>query len=266
MRSQAISGDLQDLPKCYCFVWWNVRCRNGRHGKLPRTLALSRVTGKIAFAATMRADGEDRGRRRDRSRSRSSDYSSSDSEESEERELRAEQRQARKEEREEQRQLQKAERVAKRQEAEAKAQREREGNAALERVGQATWLFSAPDGDEEDEDAFVISIRGKMPAAAGFFSAGVVDCTGWEALDAYLRQEHVFNVPDIKNRLVLKAKLEVDGDAKLFRPLRDAGTLGAFWATCMDMGTLVTAAKVSPTCCCVLCSHVPCMLPHKLTA
>jgi hypothetical protein len=221
----------------------------------------------------MGGDGEDRDRRRSRSsrrtrsrsRSRSSDYSrsGSDSEEREERELRAEERQARKEEREEQRKLLKAERLAKRQQAEAKAQREREGVAALERVGQATWLFSASDGDEEDEDAFMIGIRGKTPAAEGFFSAGVVDCTGWEALDAYLRKDHNFNVPDIKNRLVLKTKLEVDGDAKCFRNVRDAETLGNFWASCMDMGTLVTSAKVSPTCCCAVFPRACCPSPQS---
>ena len=40
-------------------------------------------------------------------------------------------------------------------------------------------------------------------------------------------------IVDEKNKLLLKAKLEVDGEGRLFQGVRDATTLGTFWASCM---------------------------------
>ena len=48
-----------------------------------------------------------------------------------------------------------------------------------------------------------------------------------------------------KDKLLLKAKLEVDGEGRLFQGMRDATTLGTFWGGCMDMGALVAKAQAS---------------------
>ena len=52
-------------------------------------------------------------------------------------------------------------------------------------------------------------------------------------------------IVDEKNKLLLKAKLEVDGEGRLFQAVRDATTLGTFWASCMDMGALIVEAQAS---------------------
>ena len=149
----------------------------------------------------------------------------------------------RREERAEHQAERKAARKAERELAEAKAQKARDAAAAVERLGEAMWRFATTEDDGGDTDSFSIALRGKKPESAAFFSEGIVDCTSWEPLEAYLRLEHNFNVPDVKSRLLLKAKLEVDGEARYFQSLRDATTLGSFWATCMDMGARITGAQ-----------------------
>ena len=52
-------------------------------------------------------------------------------------------------------------------------------------------------------------------------------------------------IVDEKNKLLLKAKLEVDGEGWLYQDVRDATTLGTFWASCMDMGALIVEAQAS---------------------
>ena len=47
---------------------------------------------------------------------------------------------------------------------------------------------------------------------------------------------------------MLKANLEVDGEVRYFQKVRDATTLGSFWTTCMDMGSLVVEAQASRLC------------------
>ena len=48
-----------------------------------------------------------------------------------------------------------------------------------------------------------------------------------------------------KEKLVLRMKLEVDGEAKYFIGVRDATTLGTFWAGCMDMGAIIAQAQAA---------------------
>ena len=179
---------------------------------------------------------------RGRSRSRSSSSSSS-SEDSEERLEREREREFREQESQEKRAQKKAARKAERERAEAKAQAEREQHAAIERLGRATWRFTA--AGDEDDDCFSFGLRGKKPESGAFFSAGIVDCTSWEPLNDYLRLEQNFNIVDEKDKLLLKAKLEVDGEGRLFQAVRDATTLGTFWASCMDIGALIVEAQAS---------------------
>ena len=196
--------------------------------------------------------GRSRSRERGRSRRRSpsSSYSSS-SEDSEEREERKRDREARREEREEQRSALKAARKAEREQAQAelekaqaKAAAEREKAeaeaTALQRVGRASWRFVAAGGEDEDEDAFGIQIMGKKPERTFFNFEGIVDCTSWEPLNDYLRLE--FNVPKTA-RLVLRAKLEVDGEGRFQQNVHEGATLANFWANCMGMGSLVVQAQ-----------------------
>ena len=200
----------------------------------------------------------------DRGRSHSSSSSSS-SEDSEERLEREREREFREQESQEKRAQKKAARKAERERAEAKAQAEREQHAAIERLGRATWRFTA--AGDEDDDCFSLELRGKKPESDAFFSAGIVDCTSWEPLNDYLRLEQNFNmaggcwlltrhcsrrtayrlliIVDEKDKLLLKAKLEVDGEGRLYQDVRDATTLGTFWASCMDMGTLIVEAQAS---------------------
>ena len=172
-------------------------------------------------------------RSRSRSRSRSSSSYSSDSEEREERDC---QRESRREAREEKAREEKAAHKARRERAAAAAQAEREQEEAVRRLGQASWRFVA--AGDEDEDCFSLQIRGRKPESLGFLGAGV-DCTSWQPLHDYLRLEDNFNVTNEKDKLLLKAKLEVDGEGRLFQGVRDATTLGTFWGGCMDMGALV---------------------------
>jgi hypothetical protein len=48
---------------------------------------------------------------------------------------------------------------------------------------------------------------------------------------------------------LLKANLEVDGEVRYFQKVRNATTLGSFWSTCMDMGSLVVEAEASDRTC-----------------
>ena len=108
---------------------------------------------------------------RGRSRSRSSSSSSS-SEDSEERLEREREREFREQESQEKRAQKKAARKAERERAEAKAQAEREQHAAIERLGRATWRFTA--AGDEDDDFFSLELRGKKPESDAFFLAGIV--------------------------------------------------------------------------------------------
>jgi len=45
--------------------------------------------------------------------------------------------------------------------------------------------------------------------------------------------------------VLLKAKLETDGEGRYFQNVRDATTLGSFWATCIDMVVLTVEAKIA---------------------
>jgi hypothetical protein len=49
----------------------------------------------------------------------------------------------------------------------------------------------------------------------------------------------------MKDKVLLKAKLETDGEGRYFQNVRDATTLGSFWATCIDMVVLTVEAKAS---------------------
>jgi hypothetical protein len=52
-------------------------------------------------------------------------------------------------------------------------------------------------------------------------------------------------VSNVKDKLMLSVKLEVDGEARYQQRVRDATELGTFWATCMDMGALIVRAQAS---------------------
>ena len=133
-------------------------------------------------------------------------------------------------------------RKAAREKAAAKAQAEREQAEAVQRLGRTTWRFVA--AGDEDEDCFSLHIRGQKPESLGFLAA-TIDCTSWDLLNDYLRREQNFNVTDVKDKLMLSVKLEVDGEARYQQRVRDATELGTLWATCMDMGALIVRAQAS---------------------
>ena len=114
-------------------------------------------------------------------------------------------------------------RKAAREQAAAKALAAREQGEAVQRVGQTTWRFVA--AGDEDEDSFSLHIRGKKPESLGFLAA-TIDCTPWEPLNDYLRREQNFDVANVKDKLMLSVKLEVDGEARYQQRVRDATELG----------------------------------------
>ena len=199
-----------DLPSknrfaCGTWQWQGVTGRGTtrRRAKDPGSLvrwAAAAAVAVVAAAAIMmvtaaagRSDHDgDRGRSRSRSRSRSSSSSSS-SEDSEERLEREREREFREQESQEKRAQKKAARKAERERAEAAAQAERQQAEALQRLGRTSWRFTA--AGDEDDDCFSLNIRGKKPESVGFFVQGTVDCTSWEPLHTYLREEDNFNMP-----------------------------------------------------------------------
>ena len=139
------------------------------------------------------------GRSRSRSRSRSSSYSSSEDEEE------RKEREAREQEEREQREYEREQRKA----AKKKVRLEQ---AATEKTGTLPWTLAIPagNGDVEDEDPFVITMRAKKPPTA---PAGVVDVQEWAPLKTYLRTQ--FEVPDSVKKLKLKVVVRLDGEIKL---------------------------------------------------
>lgn len=166
------------------------------------------------------------GRSRSRSRSRSSgSYSSSEDEEA-------------RQEREERRREEREEREHKRQQRRTAKKQQRLEEAVLEKAGTLMWRFSVPSPENvHEEDPFIISLRGKMPSTMKCADASTWD--GEMGLELHLRAQ--FEVQD-SIKILLKGKLVLDGEPRLFFRASCAATLGTAWMQLVSLGQVLLDA------------------------